>query len=78
MPHPGGVGLVQLVKHDNGGAPIVIYEPPEVRRGALQRVQGHDEGRAPRVALQGNQNSERPAHHATEPPPQAILPLCPP
>lgn len=50
-PHPGGVGLVQLVEHDDGGAAVVVDQPPEVRRGALQWVQGHNEGCAPRVAL---------------------------
>ena len=53
-PHPGGVGLVQLVEHDDGGAPVVVDQPPEVRGGALQRVEGHDEGRTPGIALQGN------------------------
>ena len=62
-PHPGGVGLVQLVEHDDGGAPIVVDQPPEVGRGALQRVQGHDEGCAPCVALRGNWDSEGPVCH---------------
>lgn len=56
-PHPGRVGLVQLVEHDDGCAPVVIDQPPEVGCGALQWMQGHNEGRTPCVALQGNQHS---------------------
>lgn len=65
---------MQLVEHDDGGAAVVVDEPPEVRRGALQRVQGHDEGCAPCVALRGNQASARPAHRPTglELPPRAV------
>lgn len=61
-PHPGGVGLVQLVEHDDGSAPVVVDQPPEVRRGALQRVQRHDEGCAPCVALWWNRDSVGPRH----------------
>lgn len=49
--HPGRVGLVELVEHDDGGAAVVVDQPPEVRGGVLQRVQGDDEGSAPGVAL---------------------------
>lgn len=51
-PHPGRVGLVELVQHDDRGAPVVIDQPPEVRGGTLQWMQGHNEGGAPCVALQ--------------------------
>lgn len=57
QPHPGGVGLVELVEHDDGGAAIVVDQPPEVRCGTLQWVQGHDEGCAPCVALWGTRHS---------------------
>lgn len=49
--HPGRVGLVELVEHDDGGAAIVVHQPPEVGGGVLQRVQGDDEGSALGVAL---------------------------
>lgn len=49
--HPGRVGLVELVEHDDGGAAIVVHQPPEVSGGVLQRVQGDDEGSALGVAL---------------------------
>lgn len=71
---------MQLVEHDDGGAPVVVDQPPEVRRGALQRVQGHDEGCTPRVALQGNQNSV-PRHcqaSATDCPPALPTTALPP
>ena len=61
---------MQLVEHDDGGAPVVVDQPPEVGSGALQRVEGHNEGRAPGVALQGNQDS---APNTAKP-----LPHCPP
>lgn len=49
--HPGRVGLVELVEHDDGGAAVVVHQPPEVGGGVLQRVQGDDEGSALGVAL---------------------------
>lgn len=49
--HPGRVGLVELVEHDDGGAAIVVHQPPEVGGGVLQRVQGDNEGSALGVAL---------------------------
>lgn len=55
---------MQLVEHDDGGTAVVVHQPPEVRRGALQRVQRHDEGCAPCVALQGNHDSQGPVRHA--------------
>lgn len=55
--HPGGVGLVELVEHDNGGAAVVIHQPPEVGGGVLQRVQGDDEGSALGVALRRGKTS---------------------
>lgn len=57
QPHPGRVGLVELVEHDDGGAAIVVDQSPEVRCGTLQWVQGHDEGCAPCVALRGTRHS---------------------
>lgn len=60
-PHPGRVGLVKLVQHDDRGAPVVVDQPPEVGCGTLQRVQGHDEGGAPCVALQRKRHSEGPS-----------------
>lgn len=50
--HPGRVGLVELVEHDDGGAAVVVHQPPEVGGGVLQRMQGDDEGSALGVALQ--------------------------
>jgi len=55
--HPGGVGLVELVEHDDGGAAVVVHQPPEVGGGVLQRVQGDDEGSALGVALRRGKTS---------------------
>lgn len=55
--HPGRVGLVELVEHDDGGAAVVVHQPPEVGGGVLQRVQGDDEGSALGVALQRGKTS---------------------
>lgn len=60
---------MQLVEHDDGGAAVVVDQPPEVRRGALQRVQRHDEGGTPCVALQGNHD---PGLFATPPRPEPL------
>lgn len=65
---------MQLVEHDDGGAPVVVDQPPEVGGGALQRVEGHDEGRAPGIALQGNWDS---APNTAKLLPH-VLPPCPP
>lgn len=56
--HPGRVGLVQLVEHNDGGAAIVIHQPPEVGGGVLQRVQGDNEGSTLSVALQGERAAQ--------------------
>lgn len=50
-PHPGRVGLVELVEHDHGRAAVVEHQPPEVGRGAGQGVRGHDEGGLPVEAV---------------------------
>lgn len=50
-PHPGRVGLVELVEHDHCCAAVVKHQPPKVSRGARQRVRGHDEGSLPVKAV---------------------------
>lgn len=55
--HPSGVRLVELVEHDNGGAAIVVHQPPEVGGGVLQWVQGDDEGSTLGVALRRGKTS---------------------
>lgn len=42
-PYPCRVWLVELVEHDHCRAAIVEHQPPKVRRGARQRVRGHNE-----------------------------------
>ena len=41
--YPSGVGLVELVEHDHRRAAVIEDQPPEVGRGAGQRVRRHDE-----------------------------------
>lgn len=57
LTYPGRVGLVELVEHDDGGAAVVVHQPPEVGGGVLQGVQGDDEGSALGVALQRGKRS---------------------
>lgn len=42
--HPGRVGLVDLVEHDDGGAAVIKHQPPEVCSGVGQWVRRHHEG----------------------------------
>ncbi|TNN76246.1 hypothetical protein EYF80_013534 [Liparis tanakae] len=47
----GRVGLVELVEHDHGCAAVVEDKPPEVSRGARQRVRADDKCRLPVEAV---------------------------
>lgn len=40
-----------MVEHDHRGAAIVKHQPPEVRRGAWERVGGHNKGGGPVEAV---------------------------
>lgn len=45
--HPGRVGLVDLIEHDDGGAAVIKHQPPEVSGGDGERVRRHYEGGRP-------------------------------
>lgn len=42
--HPGGVRLVDLVEHDDGGAAVIEHQPPEISGGDGKRMRRHHEG----------------------------------
>lgn len=49
--HPGRVGLVDLVEHDNGGAAVIKHQPPEISGSDGQWVRCHDESGWPKETI---------------------------
>lgn len=58
MQHPKShLSQIDLVQHDNGGASIIIHQPPEVLDGVGQGMLGHDERGRLSVALRDTEHN---------------------